>query len=242
MRALIFAAGRGSRLRPHTDWVPKPLLPVGKYRLWDWQISGLKKAGITDLVVNTAYLADAFEPMPEAYAARGITMKISREGDKETDALETRGGIAKALPLLTDGVTPFVAVAGDVVHDYPMERLNAKAAEIEAGDYDAFMVAVPNPGFHVRGDMTVAADGTVRPARGLIPTAASWWCRPKFSLTSDPLPPNFSPGSGRRRACAPKFGTDSGAISGRPRSTKRFVKKTAQLLFIFLTNDIAFDA
>ena len=96
MRALIFAAGRGSRLRPHTDWVPKPLLPVGKYRLWDWQISGLKKAGITDLVVNTAYLSDAFEPMPEAYAARGITMKISREGDKETDALETRGGIAKA--------------------------------------------------------------------------------------------------------------------------------------------------
>ena len=46
MRALIFAAGRGSRLRPHTDWVPKPLLPVGKYRLWDWQISGLKKAGM----------------------------------------------------------------------------------------------------------------------------------------------------------------------------------------------------
>lgn len=166
MRALIFAAGRGSRLRPHTDWVPKPLLPVGKYRLWDWQISGLKKAGITDLVVNTAYLSDAFEPKPEAYAARGITMKISREGDKETDALETRGGIAKALPLLTDGVTPFVAVAGDVVHDYPMERLNAKAAEIEAGDYDAFMVAVPNPGFHVRGDMTVAADGTVRPGAG----------------------------------------------------------------------------
>lgn len=143
--------------------------------------------------MNTAYLADAFEPMPEAYAARGITMKISREGDKETDALETRGGIAKALPLLTDGVTPFVAVAGDVVHNYPMERLNAKAAEIEAGDYDAFMVAVPNPGFHVRGDMTVAADGTVRPGAGPHTYGCIMVVSPKIFVNVSPVAAKLFP-------------------------------------------------
>ena len=55
MKALLLAAGRGKRLRPLTDMCPKPLLPVGKQRLWDWELAALKKAGVTEIVVNTAH-------------------------------------------------------------------------------------------------------------------------------------------------------------------------------------------
>ena len=83
MKALLLAAGRGKRLRPLTDMCPKPLLPVGKQRLWDWELAALKKAGVTEIVVNTAHLAEQFEAMPEEYAAHGITLTLSREGVTE---------------------------------------------------------------------------------------------------------------------------------------------------------------
>lgn len=166
MKALLLAAGRGKRLRPLTDMCPKPLLPVGKQRLWDWELAALKKAGVTEVVVNTAHLADQFEVMPEIYAAHGLTLTLSREGTTDADALESLGGIAKALPLLTDGKTPFLVAAGDVVHAFPMEELVQAEQAIEAGDYDALIVAVPNPSYHVEGDLSLKEDGTVVPGKG----------------------------------------------------------------------------
>lgn len=166
MKALLLAAGRGKRLRPLTDMCPKPLLPVGKQRLWDWELAALKKAGVTEIVVNTAHLAEQFEAMPEEYAAHGITLTLSREGATEADALESLGGIVKALPLLTDGKTPFLVAAGDVVHAFPMEELIQAGQAIEAGDYDALIVAVPNPSYHVEGDLSLKKDGTVVPGKG----------------------------------------------------------------------------
>lgn len=166
MRALVLAAGRGRRLRPLTDMCPKPLLPVGRHRLWDWELAALKKAGVTDIVVNTAHLADQFEAMPGAYAPHGLTLTLSREGATEADALESLGGIVKALPLLTDGETPFLVVAGDVVHDFPMERLTEAAGVIAAGDCDAVIVVVPNPAYHPEGDLSLKDDGTVVPGKG----------------------------------------------------------------------------
>lgn len=166
MKALLLAAGRGKRLRPLTDMCPKPLLPVGKQRLWDWELAALKKAGVTEVVVNTAHLADQFEAMPEIYAAHGLTLTLSREGTTDADALESLGGIAKALPLLTDGKTPFLVAAGDVVHAFPMEELVQAGQAIEAGDYDALIVAVPNPSYHVEGDLSLKEDGTVVPGKG----------------------------------------------------------------------------
>ena len=166
MRALILAAGRGERLRPWTDTVPKPLLPVAGRHLCDWQLAALARAGVRDVVFNTAHLAEAFESLPAELAAKGIRARISREGSSAADALESLGGIVRALPLLSDDDTPFIVAAGDVVHGFDMTRLVARASEIAAATIDAHLVAVPNPDYHASGDMTVAADGTVTPGAG----------------------------------------------------------------------------
>ena len=165
-KALVLAAGRGKRLRPFTDTIPKPLLPVGSHRLVDWQIAGLKRAGVTELVMNTAHLADQFECLPEQLARFGVTLRLSREGDREEHALESLGGVVKALPLLTDGEEPFLIVAGDVVHDFPFNRLLAHRQSLIDGEKDVHLVAVPNPSYHQRGDMTVMPDASVKPGAG----------------------------------------------------------------------------
>ena len=152
MRAMVLAAGRGSRLRPLTDTTPKPLLQVADgVRLCDWTLAGLKRAGITDIVMNTAHLPETFEALPQELAARGLHLELSREARTHDQSLESLGGIVRALPLLTDegrDMSPVVIVAGDVVHNYDFSRLFARAREIEAGDYDVFLVAVPNPNFN----------------------------------------------------------------------------------------------
>lgn len=166
MKALILAAGRGKRLRPLTDMCPKPLLPVGTHRLWDWQFAALKKAGIAEVVANTAHLASAFEAMTQVYAGLGFHLEISREGDKESDALESLGGVVKALPMLTDGQEPFLILAGDVVHDFPLENLLAEVPAIRAGRYDAAVVVVPNPEYHPEGDLSLNAAAMPVPGKG----------------------------------------------------------------------------
>lgn len=169
MRALILAAGRGKRLRPYTDTVPKPLLPVGPGLLCDWQFAALARAGVREVVVNTAHLPEAFDGVPGRYRELGFDVAISREGDTEADALESLGGIVKALPLLVPGDdpdAPFLVLAGDVVHDYDLKRLTALEPAIRRGDTDGRLVAVPNPVFHPQGDMTVAAGGTIVPGPG----------------------------------------------------------------------------
>lgn len=178
MRAMVLAAGRGSRLRPLTDTTPKPLLQVADgVRLCDWTLAGLKRAGITDIVMNTAHLPETFEALPQELAARGLHLELSREARTHDQSLESLGGIVRALPLLTDegrDMSPVVIVAGDVVHNYDFSRLFARAREIEAGDYDVFLVAVPNPNFNSQGDLTVYADGSV--LRGEPPRGHSYGC------------------------------------------------------------------
>ena len=168
MRALILAAGRGKRLRPYTDSIPKPLLPVNGRRLCDWQFAALKRAGICDVVMNTAHLAGQFEPLPQELARAGFRLSLSREGGTEADALESLGGIVHALPLLTKGDRrePFLVLAGDVVHAFDLKRLAAKAEDIRAGRLVGHLVAVPNPDFHAAGDMTVGPGGTIVPGPG----------------------------------------------------------------------------
>lgn len=166
MKALVLAAGRGSRLRPLTDLIPKPLLEVNGRHLCDWQLAACKRAGVTQIVMNTAHLADAFEDIPAQYAQYGFEIALSREGNSAADALESLGGIVNALPLLTDGTEPFLVLAGDVVHDMDLTRLTEKAEAIRSGVYDAYLVAVPNPEFHLKGDLTVFSDSTVIPGPG----------------------------------------------------------------------------
>ena len=108
--ALILAAGRGERMRPLTDTCPKPLLAVQGKPLIVWHLEALARDGVRDVVINTAYLEDQFEPALGDGSRWGLRIRYSHEGRDHGGALETAGGIATALPLLmaagqtTDGV------------------------------------------------------------------------------------------------------------------------------------------
>src|ERR1039457_522508 len=108
MRAMIFAAGRGERMRPLTDTCPKPLLKARGRPLIAWHILNLVRAGITEIVINHAHLGQTIEQALGNGAQFGARIVYSAEGV----ALETAGGIAKARHLL--GAEPFVALAADI--------------------------------------------------------------------------------------------------------------------------------
>lgn len=156
MRALILAAGRGERMRPLTDATAKPLLMAGGKRLIEWQIEALVRAGVRDIVINTAHLPQQFEEALGSGARYGARLAYSREGERAEDALETLGGIVRALPHL--GSKTFLVASGDIVTDYSYARLVERAAELDAGAADAHLVLIDNPAFHPDGDMALAAD------------------------------------------------------------------------------------
>lgn len=164
MKALIFAAGRGDRMRPLSDATPKPLLAAGGRRLIEWQIARLAAAGARDIVINTAHLAHAFAPALGDGSRYGVRLAYSQEGTQAADALETLGGIVHALPLLTAAGgqgDPFIAVSGDIVCDYDYRALAAPAAAIARGEIDGHLVLVDNPPFHPGGDMGLTTDGRI---------------------------------------------------------------------------------
>jgi MurNAc alpha-1-phosphate uridylyltransferase len=149
MRALILAAGRGERLRPLTDAVPKALLEVGGRALIDWQVERLVRAGFTDLVVNHAHLGAMIEGALGDGSRFGARIRYS----PESPALETAGGIAKALDLL-DG-EPFVAVSSDIhtEFDYAGLRPSMDAIARDPASRAVHLVLVDNPPWHAQGDM-----------------------------------------------------------------------------------------
>ncbi|VWD25029.1 mannose-1-phosphate guanylyltransferase [Burkholderia lata] len=156
--AMIFAAGRGERMRPLTDTRPKPLLEAGGKPLIVWQIEALARAGIETIVINHAWLGEQFEAALGDGSRWGVRLAYSAEGE----ALETAGGIAQALPLLErDGRTAvFVAVAGDVFCAFDYGSLSARAAQMSTLDAPGMhLVMVPNPPFHPAGDFALGADG-----------------------------------------------------------------------------------
>lgn len=119
MKALILCAGEGRRLRPITQILPKPLVSVAGEPMVVRQIKALKKAGITSMVINTAHGARLLEAHLGDGSDFGVQLRYSNEGNSAEEALETLGGIVKALPLLTDeDEESFLVVAGDIVTDY----------------------------------------------------------------------------------------------------------------------------
>ena len=162
MRALLFAAGRGERMRPLSDTTAKPLLRAGGRRLIEWQIEALVGAGVREIVVNTAHLARQIEDTLGDGSRYGTRLTYSREGDTAEDALETLGGIVQALPLL--GTAPFIAASSDIVTDFDYAGLARPLAAVARGDADAHLVLVDNPPFNAGGDMG-RADGRVRMQR-----------------------------------------------------------------------------
>ena len=150
MKALIFAAGLGERMRPLTDTTPKPLLCVGGKPLIAWHLEKLAALGVEEVVVNISWLAEQFPSTLGVGRAFGLRIRYSYEG---TVPLETGGGMWHALDLLGDD--PFIAVNGDIWTDYDFARL----PQAPAGD--AHLVLVDNPAHHPTGDFALQADGRV---------------------------------------------------------------------------------
>ncbi|HET8870035.1 MAG TPA: sugar phosphate nucleotidyltransferase, partial [Aquabacterium sp.] len=155
--ALILAAGRGERMRPLTDNTPKPLLSVRGKPLIVWHLEALARDGIKEVVINTAHLEEQFEPALGDGKRWGLRIRYSREGRDHARALETAGGIAKALPWLG---AAFWVVAGDVF--VPGFRFDQNAAEAFARGSDwGQMWLVPNPAHVPQGDFALTPQGRV---------------------------------------------------------------------------------
>lgn len=157
--AMIFAAGRGERMRPLTDTCPKPLLEAGGKPLIVWQIERLARAGFRTIVINHAWLGAQIE----AALGDGSRWQVQLRYSAETDALETAGGIVQALPLLEENgeSSVFVAVSGDVYADFDYATLQAPAERLRALPQPGMhLVMVPNPAFHPDGDFGLT-DGTL---------------------------------------------------------------------------------
>ena len=146
---MILAAGRGERMRPLTDHTPKSLLEVGGKLLISMIIISLSRAGVTELVINLAHLGEKIAAALGDGSALGVRITYSRE----TEALETAGGIAYALPLLGDD--PFIAVNADVYSDYDFAALLLAAQRLRETGPLAHLVLVDNPPQHPRGDFAL---------------------------------------------------------------------------------------
>ncbi|WP_374013531.1 N-acetylmuramate alpha-1-phosphate uridylyltransferase MurU [Pseudoxanthomonas koreensis] len=150
MRALVFAAGRGERMRPLTTHTPKPLLPAGNKPLIAWHLEKLAALGVDEVVINTSWLAARFPEVLGDGSRWGLRLHFSHEGDAP---LETGGGMLHALPLLGD--EPFIAVNGDVWTDFDFACLPRAPAG------DAHLVLVDNPAHHPHGDFVLDAQGRI---------------------------------------------------------------------------------
>ena len=158
-QALLLAAGRGERMRPLTDHVPKPLLEVQGKPLLQWHLEALQRAGVHSVVINTAWLEEQFAhkpgPLFEAPPLPPVDIRYSQEGRDFGGALETAGGIVRALPQLAP---VFWVAAGDVYA--PEFGFSAEdLARFAAGPALAHIWLVPNPAHNPQGDFGLSETG-----------------------------------------------------------------------------------
>ncbi|MCF6338657.1 MAG: nucleotidyltransferase family protein [Gammaproteobacteria bacterium] len=147
MKAMILAAGRGERMRPLTDSIPKPLLMVGGKPLIQWHIEALQAAGFTELVINHAWLGAQIESQLGDGAQWGVNITYSPEGEY---ALETGGGIFRALPLLqAEEDEAFLVINADVLTDIDFRQLPTRIEGL------AHLLLVSNPAHHPQGDFAL---------------------------------------------------------------------------------------
>lgn len=145
MKAMILAAGRGERLRPLTDTTPKPLLKVGSKSLIEHHLLHIAECGITEVVINIAWLGMLIKETLGNGDKYNLRIIYSDEGEQ---ALETAGGIIKALPLLGDA--PFLVINGDIWSDFDLSSLTSNNIQCEA-----HLVMVDNPEHHRQGDFAL---------------------------------------------------------------------------------------
>ena len=161
MKALLLAAGRGDRMRPLTDRCPKPLLQVRGKALIEWHLEALARAGVRKVVINTAWLEEQIVAALGDGTRFGLSIAYSMEGRDHGGALETAGGLKKALPLLADDPGEsagrcFWSVAADVFA--PGFAFDSEAAQdFERSGELARLWMVPNPPQHPLGDFGIDA-------------------------------------------------------------------------------------
>jgi MurNAc alpha-1-phosphate uridylyltransferase len=158
MRAILFAAGRGERMRPLTERTPKALLEVGGKPLIAWQLERLGAAGIREVVVNVSHFGERIEAGLGDGSRFGVRILWSREAEP----LETAGAVAWARDLLGPG--PFLALSADIHTDYDYARLVpvAQAIARDPAARAAHFVLVDNPPWHAKGDMGLETGRVVR--------------------------------------------------------------------------------
>lgn len=151
---MILAAGRGERMRPLTDNLPKPLLKVAGKMLIEYHLEKLKAAQVSDVVINHAWLGSKIEKALGDGSRYGVNISYSAE----SEALETAGGIINALPLLCDvkkNAEPFIVINGDIYCDYDISDLPTSLSGL------AHLVLVKNPPQHVEGDFVLTESGEI---------------------------------------------------------------------------------
>lgn len=155
MRAMLLAAGRGERMRPLTDTTPKPLLMAGGKPLIEWHIERLVAAGITELIINHAWLGEQIVNT----LADGRQYSASISYSAESSPLETAGGIAQALDFFRG--EPFLVVNSDIWCDWDPELALSMGKDLLARDKTAWLMLVDNPPQHPQGDFRLEPSGLV---------------------------------------------------------------------------------
>jgi MurNAc alpha-1-phosphate uridylyltransferase len=168
MRAMILAAGRGERMRPLTDHTPKPLLQAGGRALIEHHLAHLARAGYREVVINLAHLGDQIRARLGDGAAYGLHIRYSFE----EEALETGGGIRRALPLLGDA--PFLVINGDVWCDHPLSAPQLAATDL------AHLVLVSNPDHNPNGDFALRAHRVRQQDGDRLTFSGIGWYRPEL--------------------------------------------------------------
>lgn len=151
-RAILLSAGRGERMRPLTDTIPKALIPIKDKALIIHQLEKLASIGIKDVVINISHLADKMRNT----LGDGKKFNLNIHYSYEPEMLETGGGIFNALPLL--GNEPFLVISSDIYTDYPYEKLVTLAKGFTSL---AHLVLVPNPDYNTQGDFSLDSNGLI---------------------------------------------------------------------------------
>ena len=183
MRALIFAAGKGERMRPLSLHTPKPLLNVGGKPLIVWQIEKLAAIGVGDIVINTSWLAAQFPAVLGDGSDFGVHLHYCFEG---AEPLETGGGLLHALPQL--GPAPFIVVNGDIWSDYDFARLPEQPSGL------AHLVLVALPESRPLGAFERAVSALL-PASADAEPAAPWYTLAGISVVRPELLDGHRPGT-----------------------------------------------
>lgn len=153
MRAMILAAGRGKRMRPLTDTVPKPLLNVGGKPLIVWHIERLVQAGIHEIIINHAWLGQQIEQS----LGNGNQFGAQIQYSAETIPLETAGGIARALPFFQQ--QPFLVINADIWCDWDVSDAIDQASAMQTAGLWAWLLMVNNPEHNPAGDFAIEDNG-----------------------------------------------------------------------------------